>query len=83
MVKELASGISAHGRSKSYHRRGLWAIKKANGGKVRIAGPRNAARDTQRSPLRPLPGAPSPPPPPMRDRLAGGGARRRTFSGLT
>lgn len=37
MVKELATGISAHGRSKSYHRRGLWAIKKKNGGKVRIA----------------------------------------------
>jgi len=36
MVKELASGISAHGRSKSYHRRGLWAIKKKNGGKFPV-----------------------------------------------
>ncbi|KAG7673070.1 hypothetical protein Ndes2526B_g05363 [Nannochloris sp. 'desiccata'] len=33
MAKELAKGIEAHGRSKSYHRRGLWAIKKKNGGK--------------------------------------------------
>ena len=33
MAKELARGIGAHGRSKSYHRRGLWAIKKKNGGK--------------------------------------------------
>ena len=35
MVKEVARGITAHGRSKSYHRRGLWAIKEKNGGKVR------------------------------------------------
>jgi large subunit ribosomal protein L6e len=33
MVKELARGVSAQGRSKSYHRRGLWALKKKNGGK--------------------------------------------------
>ena len=33
MAKELARGIGAHGRSKSYHRRGLWAIKKKNGDK--------------------------------------------------
>jgi large subunit ribosomal protein L6e len=33
MVKEVARSIPAHGRSKSYHRRGLWAIKKKNGGK--------------------------------------------------
>jgi len=35
MVKEVARGITAHGRSKSYHRRGLWAIKAKNGGEVR------------------------------------------------
>ncbi|KAK9823946.1 hypothetical protein WJX72_006592 [[Myrmecia] bisecta] len=33
MVKEVARGVTAQGRSKSYHRRGLWAIKKKNGGK--------------------------------------------------
>jgi hypothetical protein len=30
---EVARGIGGHSRSKSYHRRGLWAIKKKNGGK--------------------------------------------------
>eukprot|EP00879_Flechtneria_rotunda_P000056 GHRR01000086.1.p1 GENE.GHRR01000086.1~~GHRR01000086.1.p1 ORF type:complete len:224 (+),score=85.66 GHRR01000086.1:31-702(+) len=29
----IAKGVSAHGRSKTYKRRGLWAIKKKNGGK--------------------------------------------------
>jgi large subunit ribosomal protein L6e len=29
----IANGLSAHGRSKTYKRRGLWAIKKKNGGK--------------------------------------------------
>jgi len=29
----IAKGISAHGRSKTYKRRGLWAIKKKHGGK--------------------------------------------------
>jgi len=33
MVKFLARGIESQGRSKSYHRRGIWAIKKKNGGK--------------------------------------------------
>lgn len=32
-AKEVLPGLSAAGRSKSYHRRGLWAIKKKNGGK--------------------------------------------------
>jgi hypothetical protein len=36
MVKELARGITAHGRSKAYHRRGLWAIKKKNDGKFPV-----------------------------------------------
>lgn len=36
MAKELARGITAQGRSKSYHRRGLWAIKKKNGGKFPV-----------------------------------------------
>lgn len=29
----IAKGLSAHGRSKTYKRRGLWAIKKKHGGK--------------------------------------------------
>eukprot|EP00775_Hariotina_reticulata_P008076 gene8076-8271_t len=29
----IANGLSAHGRSKTYKRRGLWAIKKKHGGK--------------------------------------------------
>jgi large subunit ribosomal protein L6e len=32
-VAELAKGISALGRAKTYKRRGLWALKKKNGGK--------------------------------------------------
>ncbi|KAI7837103.1 hypothetical protein COHA_009052 [Chlorella ohadii] len=35
-AKEVAQGIGAHGRSKSYHRRGLWALKKKNGGKFPV-----------------------------------------------
>ncbi|BDA50244.1 60S ribosomal protein L6 [Coccomyxa sp. Obi] len=35
-AKELAPGISAQGRSKTYKRRGLWAIKKKNGGKFPV-----------------------------------------------
>lgn len=31
--KEVARGIGSTSRSKTYHRRGLWAIKKKNGGK--------------------------------------------------
>jgi len=34
-AKELARGIG-QGRSKSYHRRGVWAIKKKNGGKLPV-----------------------------------------------
>jgi len=30
--KEVVRGIGADSRSKAYHRRGLWAIKKKNGG---------------------------------------------------
>lgn len=29
----IGAGLTAHGRSKTYKRRGLWAIKKKNGGK--------------------------------------------------
>eukprot|EP00238_Polyblepharides_amylifera_P013727 CAMPEP_0196598206 /NCGR_PEP_ID=MMETSP1081-20130531/94188_1 /TAXON_ID=36882 /ORGANISM="Pyramimonas amylifera, Strain CCMP720" /LENGTH=224 /DNA_ID=CAMNT_0041923873 /DNA_START=412 /DNA_END=1086 /DNA_ORIENTATION=+ len=32
----LAKSIAKHGRSASYHRRGLWAIKKKNGGKFPV-----------------------------------------------
>ena len=32
-AKELVPGIGAQGRSKTYKRRGLWAIKAKNGGK--------------------------------------------------
>ncbi len=35
-AKELGPGISAQGRSKTYKRRGLWAIKKKNGGKFPV-----------------------------------------------
>lgn len=35
-AKELAPGISAQGRSKTYKRRGLWAIKKKNGGRFPV-----------------------------------------------
>uniref|UniRef100_A0A061RIH8 60S ribosomal protein L6 n=1 Tax=Tetraselmis sp. GSL018 TaxID=582737 RepID=A0A061RIH8_9CHLO len=33
MAKEVGKGLNSEGRSKAYHRRGLWAIKKKNGGK--------------------------------------------------
>eukprot|EP00192_Tetraselmis_astigmatica_P024906 CAMPEP_0117697612 /NCGR_PEP_ID=MMETSP0804-20121206/29330_1 /TAXON_ID=1074897 /ORGANISM="Tetraselmis astigmatica, Strain CCMP880" /LENGTH=38 /DNA_ID= /DNA_START= /DNA_END= /DNA_ORIENTATION= len=36
MVKELCRGVTADSRSKSYHRRGLWAVKKKNGGKFPV-----------------------------------------------
>lgn len=32
-ARELARGISAEGRSKTYKRRCVWAVKKKNGGK--------------------------------------------------
>ena len=35
-AKEVLRGITAQGRSKTYHRRGLWAIKKKNGGKFPV-----------------------------------------------
>lgn len=37
MVGQLARGISKVGRGKNYHRRGLWALKKKNGGKFPAA----------------------------------------------
>lgn len=40
-AKELARGIG-DGRSKSYHRRGVWAVKKKNGGKLPVH-PKKAA----------------------------------------
>jgi len=43
MVKELARSVEAQGRSKSYHRRGLWAIKKKNGGKFPVHAKKAAA----------------------------------------
>eukprot|EP00887_Chlorella_sp_A99_P003419 scaffold7.g3419.t1 len=45
MVKEVARSISAAGRSKSYHKRGLWAIKKKNGGKFPVHAKKAAAVD--------------------------------------
>jgi large subunit ribosomal protein L6e len=33
----IANGLTAHGRSKTYKRRGLWAIKKKHGGKFPTA----------------------------------------------
>ena len=34
--KEVARGIGSQGRSKAYHRKGLWAIKAKNGGKLPV-----------------------------------------------
>ena len=34
--QELARGIGSQGRSKSYHRRGVWAVKQKNGGKFPV-----------------------------------------------
>ena len=42
-VKEALPGLSSAGRSKTYHRRGLWAIKKKNGGKLPVH-PKKAAK---------------------------------------
>lgn len=42
-AKEALPGLSSAGRSKSYHRRGLWAIKKKNGGKLPVH-PKKAAK---------------------------------------
>jgi len=39
----LSQGIGKHGRAKSYHRRGLWAIKKKNGGKFPVHPKKGAA----------------------------------------
>jgi large subunit ribosomal protein L6e len=36
----IAQGITAHGRSKTYKRRGLWAIKKKHGGKFPTTAPK-------------------------------------------
>lgn len=38
-AKEALPGLSAHGRSKAYHRRGAWAVKKKNGGKFPVHKP--------------------------------------------
>jgi hypothetical protein len=42
-VKEVLPGLSAAGRSKTYKRRGLWALKKKNGGKFPVH-PKKAAK---------------------------------------
>lgn len=39
----IAKGITAHGRSKTYKRRGLWAIKKKHGGKFPTTAKKAAA----------------------------------------
>ena len=41
-ARELARGISRDGRSAAYHRRGVWAIKKKNNGKLPVH-PKKAA----------------------------------------
>ncbi len=59
MVKELARGITAHGRSKAYHRRGLWAIKKKNDGKFPVHAKKEKAAEPAakvRRARRPRPG---------------------------
>ncbi|KAL4446812.1 hypothetical protein ABPG77_008056 [Micractinium sp. CCAP 211/92] len=43
MAKFVAQGVEAQGRSKAYHRRGLWAIKKKNGGKFPTHAKKEAA----------------------------------------
>lgn len=45
-VQEITKGVSKAGRSRTYHRRGLFAIKKKNGGKFPVhpkAAPKAAA----------------------------------------
>lgn len=64
MATELAKGIGAAGRSKTYHKRGLWAIKKKNGGKFpvhakKVAAPA-AASKKQASKFYPAEDAPKP-----------------------
>jgi len=44
--KDVARGIGAHSRSKSYHRRGLWAIKKKNGGKFPVHAKKEKAAES-------------------------------------
>ena len=43
--KDVARGIGSHSRSKSYHRRGLWAIKKKNGGKFPVHAKKEKAEE--------------------------------------
>jgi hypothetical protein len=58
----IASGITAHGRSKTYKRRGLWAIKKKHGGKFPVtkAAPKPAAAATKAPRLYPADDVPKP-----------------------
>ena len=41
----VAKGLTAHGRSKTYKRRGLWAIKKKHGGKFPVTKPKAKAAE--------------------------------------
>ncbi|KAF6255601.1 ribosomal protein L6 component of cytosolic 80S ribosome and 60S large subunit [Scenedesmus sp. NREL 46B-D3] len=45
----IADGLSAHGRSKTYKRRGLWAIKKKNGGKFPTTAKKAAVAEAAQS----------------------------------
>jgi len=44
MAKELARSIGARGRSKAYHKRGVWAVKAKNGGKLPVHPKKPAAK---------------------------------------
>ena len=52
--KEVARGIGSQSRSKSYHRRGLWAIKKKNGGKFPVHAKKEKAEE---KPTKLMPGS--------------------------
>jgi hypothetical protein len=58
----IATGITAHGRSKTYKRRGLWAIKKKHGGKFPVtkAAPKPAAAPAKAPRLYPADDVPKP-----------------------
>ena len=44
---ELSRGIGREGRSKTYKRRGLWAIKKKNGGKFPVTEKKEKAAEPE------------------------------------
>lgn len=55
MVRKLIKGVEAQGRGKAYHRRGLWAIKKKNGGKFPTHAKKEKAAEAPAKKVRPCP----------------------------